>query len=63
MKLALSIIWFVVGLVGYVAAGLTYGLRASPVFHGWYIAAWLVLASWMLVGTRVLHGRGGRRAP
>ncbi len=55
MKLMLSIVWFIVGLVGFLAAELTYGWRAVPLAHAWHAIAWAVLDGWILVGARVLH--------
>jgi len=53
---ALSIAWFIVGLVGVIAAELTYGWRSAPIQHAWHVAAWAALASWIIIGPR-LHRR------
>ena len=55
--MALSIAWFIVGLVGFIAAELTYGWCAVPIANAWHAVAWVVLASWLIVGPRLHHRR------
>ena len=55
-RLALSIGWFTVGLASVIAAELTYGWRPAPIEHPWHAAAYLVLMSWLWVGTRLHRG-------
>jgi hypothetical protein len=59
LRMALSFAWFAFGLVGLVAAELTYGWHPAPIEHPWHAVAYVVLMSWLFVGTRLLH-RGAR---
>ncbi|HZJ65166.1 MAG TPA: hypothetical protein VFD36_16760 [Kofleriaceae bacterium] len=53
---ALSVAWFLLGLVGFIASVAAYGWRTAPIEHVGYALAWLVLSSWLVFGKR-LHRR------
>lgn len=53
-RVMLSVAWFVIGLAGFIAAGLVYGWLAAPVGHVWHAAAYLVFMTW-IIAARWLH--------
>lgn len=55
----LSMAWFVVALVAFLATEVTYGWLAAPIRHWPHAIAYLLLVGW-LYSTRWLHRR---RAP
>lgn len=53
---ALSIVWFAIGLTSTIATEVTYGWRAAPIHHVPQLIAWAIFWGWLLFGDR-LHRR------